>query len=358
MFKKGLIAAVLIFVFLVSGCGPKAVNAYESPQDAKNIEQEEEHNQAGYIPPVYEKVIDYNAINANEDGKIMVVMYHGIGNKEEEWVRTADNFRKDLKTLYDKGYRTISLRDYINNNIKVPAGFSPVVITFDDGLLNQFNLLDENGDYKIDADCAVAIMEDFAKAHPDFGNAATFFVYYPVPFRQKESVKYKLEYLINNGFDVGNHSLSHEMLGKMDAEGIQKQLALNVKNTLDLLPGYNVDLLALPYGSRPKDDSLRKYLISGEFEGTSYTNKAVLLVGSNPAPSPADKSFDFTAIPRVRASEMKTEGTGLYDWLKYFDSHPDERYISDGDPDVIAVPQKYEDRVNSEYIKDKKLILY
>ena len=48
----------------------------------------------------------------------MILMYHGIGEEESEWVRTAENFKRFIYS-YEKGYRLISLRDYINNNIKV-----------------------------------------------------------------------------------------------------------------------------------------------------------------------------------------------------------------------------------------------
>jgi hypothetical protein len=81
-------------------------------------------------------------------------------------VRTADNFRKDLKVLYDKGYRLVSLRDYIENNIKVEAGYTPFVLTFDDGAKNNFNIIEENGEKKIDPNCAVGILEEFKKENP------------------------------------------------------------------------------------------------------------------------------------------------------------------------------------------------
>jgi len=144
----------------------------------------------------------------------------------------------------------------------------------------------------------------------------------------------------------------------MDSEGIQKQITLNIKEAKNYLPNYTVDTLALPYGSRPKDEALRALLLKGEYEGISYENKAVLLVGSNPAPAPNNKEFNPGAIPRIRASEMKTEGTGIYDWLKYFDKNPDERYISDGDPSVVAVHKDKEDMLNKDSLGDKKLVLY
>ncbi|KPU42215.1 polysaccharide deacetylase [Oxobacter pfennigii] len=355
-----ILTAVLAVLLIVTGCSREVKIPEENKVEVKTEQNKNEDIKKEEIGNISqeEKSIDYNKIEANEAGKIMILMYHGVGDTESEWVRTRENFRKDLDILYQKGYRTISLNDYINNNINTPAGYTPVVITFDDGLKNQFNYIENNGKYEIDGKCAVSIMMDFAKDKPEFGNKATFYVYYPVPFRQRELIKDKYEYLVKNGFDIGNHSYTHEMLGKMDAEGIQKQIALNIKATAEYLPGYNVNSLALPYGSRPKDETLRGLIAAGEYEGTKYKNDAVLLVGSNPAPAPNNSDFTPQALPRVRASEMNTSGTGMYDWLKHFDTHPEERYISDGNPKTIALPKDNKEKVNLDSVKDKELILY
>lgn len=296
-------------------------------------------------------------IKANENGQVMILMYHGIGDKEAEWVRTADNFRKDLKTLYDKGYRLISLKDYIENSIKVEAGYTPFVMTFDDGLQNSFNIIEENGEKKIDPDCAVGIIEEFKKEHPDFGSGGSFFVFYPIPFRQKELIKEKYEFLIQNGYDIGNHAYTHENLGGLSAEDVQKALGKNVKLTQEYLPGYEVYALALPYGIGPKGDNY-KYAAQGEYEGVKYNHRAILKVGSNPAPSPVSVKFDPLRLPRVRASEMKTEGTGIYDWLQQFDKKPEKRYISDGNPDTVAIPESEKENVDQSKLNGKELIIY
>lgn len=353
MKNRRVFTALFLSIIFLTSCSKQTANVTQEPVPAaseklKAVEEGFKENEK----------VDYSKLKVNESGKVMILMYHGIGDKEGEWVRTADNFRKDLQMLYDKGYRTVSLHDYINNNINIPAGYMPVVITFDDGLLNQFNLIEKDGRFVTDSNCAVGIMEDFAVKHTGFGSAATFYVYYPVPFRQMDKIKYKFEYLINKGFDIGNHSYTHEMLGKLDDKGIQKQLGLNVKTSMEYLADYKVDTLALPYGSRPKDEDLRKYLISGEYEGTKYENRAVLLVGSNPAPAPGTMDYDPSALPRVRASETNTGGTGIYDWLKYFDSHPDERYVSDGNSETVVVPKSKEYNLKLEDLKNKKIITY
>lgn len=58
----------------------------------------------------------------NESGKIIIVMYHKFAEVEtDEYSRSFENFRKDLEYLYELGYRSVSLKDYLENNIKVPV---------------------------------------------------------------------------------------------------------------------------------------------------------------------------------------------------------------------------------------------
>lgn len=298
-----------------------------------------------------------SAVKPNEIGKIMVLMYHDIGEKEGEWVRTPENFRKDLETLYKKGYRLISIKDYINNNIDIPEGTTPVIITFDDGTLGQFNMIKENNEYKVDPNCAVGILEDFYKKHPDFGLKATFYVYYPVPFRQKELIDVKFRYLIEKGMDIGNHTYNHENLRKLDEKGLQEALGKNVLNTKKYLNNYEVDSLALPYGIKPKDSKLSNYLIKGKYENIEYENKAILLVGSNPAYPMYHIKTKKDSIPRIRASEMNTFGTGIYDWLEYFDKNPQERFISDGNINTISIPEDKEKEIDKSKINNKSIII-
>ncbi|MGI6587059.1 MAG: polysaccharide deacetylase [Gracilibacteraceae bacterium] len=356
--SKNIVAFIiaLIIVLAVTACTPQTAEEHpqspEQNQPAPAELDEELQNEEAKVEQV-----DLKGIKANENGQIMILMYHGIGDKEAEWMRTAENFRKDLEVLYNKGYRLISLKDYIENNIKVEAGYTPFVLTFDDGAQNNFNIIEENGERKIDPGCAVGIIEEFKKEHPDFGSGGSFFVYYPIPFRQKELIKEKYEFLAANGYDIGNHSYNHDNLGKLSIEGIQETLAKNVKSTQEYLPGYDVYALALPNGIGPKGDSY-KYAAQGEHDGVKYNHRAVLLVGSNPAPSPVSVKFDPIRLPRVRASEMKTDGVGLYDWLQHFEKKPEKRYISDGNPDTVAIPESEKENVDEIKLKGKELVIY
>lgn len=323
-------------------------NGKTSPVEEENKNGEPENEQElqlyeGKYPP-------------NELGEIMILMYHEIGEPEGEWQRTPDNFRRDLETLYTEGYRLVSLDDVVQGEIDIPAGTSPVVLTFDDANQGNFNYLEQEEGIKLDPDCAVAILEDFYAKHPDFGLAATFYIYYPNPFRQQALIEHKLNYLVDRGFDIGNHTYSHANLRRLGPVEIQQELALHQKHTENYIPGYTVRSLALPYGASPREHA--NLLIEGSYEGTTYRNDAILLVGANPAPSPFHQNFNPMRLPRIRASEMKTEGVGMYDWLDALEANPQRRYVSDGNPDTITVPESLKDNLDQSRTSNREVIVY
>ncbi|NLZ33157.1 MAG: polysaccharide deacetylase family protein [Firmicutes bacterium] len=307
------------------------------------------------IPEEPAEEIDYEALGVNEAGRIMILMYHEIGEPEDVWCRTPDNFRKDLEALYEAGYRLISMNDLLDGHIDVPAGCSPVVLTFDDGNAGQFRYIEKDGRLVIDPDCAVAILEEFYAAHPDFGLAATFYIYYDNPFRQQEYVQQKLQYLVEIGFEIGSHCYTHGVLSRLSPEEARRELGMHVKRTQEYLPGYIVRSLALPKGERPKDIS---YVIEGSYEGTPYRHEGILLVGAEPAPSPFTVKFDPSALPRVRASEIDVEGYGLYDWLERLQNNPQLRYVSDGDPNTVVVPEELAEQIDRFRLGSRTLIPY
>jgi len=117
-----------------------------------------------------------------------------------------------------------------------------------------------------------------------------------------------------------------------------------------------MNTLALPFGERPKEAVLTQYLASGSYNGVPYENIAVLNVGWNPAYSPYDSRFDHTSIPRIRASEMKVDNVGLYNYLDYFDKHPEERFISDGVAEIITIPDDKKEYIHA--VGNKEIYVY
>jgi peptidoglycan/xylan/chitin deacetylase (PgdA/CDA1 family) len=294
--------------------------------------------------------IDLQKVKPNELGQVLILEYHEISDKEARWSRNYNNFRSDLQRLYQMGYRPVSLRDFVQNKISIPAGTSPVVITFDDGTAGQFRYINDEGKLKVDPNCAVGILENFHSKHPDWGLEATFYIYYPEPFRQSEYIGQKLQHIADDGMDIGNHTYSHVNLRKLSSTDAMKEMAMSVKSAKKYVPNAVVDSIALPYGLGPADEAI---LRSGEYKGQRYNNIAALLVGAEPACSPVDTRFNPYRLPRVQAIQPE-----LDKWLGYFDKHPDKRYISDGDPNIVTIPKALEGKIDQTRLSEKKLRTY
>ena len=296
------------------------------------------------------------SLNPNELGEIMILMYHGIGPEESTWQRTPDNFRKDLEYMYRNGYRMISLNDYARGEIKTEAGYTPIILTFDDGRQNNFNFLEENGEMVLDPDCAIGVLEEFKNKYPDFNVTASFFLG-TNHFGQKEYAEKKLNWLIDNGYDLGNHTYSHNEMSGLNSDEIQIEIG-SVNNIIkQYLPDYVVETLALPHGSNPKDEFI-KSMIQGEYEGSKYNTIAVLDVGWRPAYSPFDTLTDFTRLYRVTASEINVDNCGINDYFKQYEEGKRERFISDGNAQVVTIPKRHIDYLNMDIVGDRIVNVY
>ena len=166
----------------------------------------------------------------NELGRFMILEYHKIDYPEERWTRTPENFRRDLETLYARGYRLQSLNALLEGRVTVPAGTTPVVLTFDDSSPGQFRYVDRNGTLEIDPKCGIGVLETFLKEKPDFGRAATFFVLPGASkpnrlFNQPEHEGRKLRWLVEHGYEIGNHTLWHANLAKYPESTVRAQVA-------------------------------------------------------------------------------------------------------------------------------------
>lgn len=358
--KKNILILSCILIAVIVGCSkniPKDTLVVDTPIEVSNENKEDIIIEEEMKDP---KELINLSLKPNEAGEIMILMYHNIGEEEAEWTRTGENFRNDLITLYDKGYRAVSLKDYVNNDMDVEEGMTPIVITFDDGNENNFRMIkDEKGEDIIDPDSAIGILEAFDKEYPDFNVTASFFVFGSNAFRQPEFLEYKFNYLIQNGYDIGNHTIDHSGMRKIDdKEVIQSVIGKQVANINKILPEYTVNTYALCYGERPKNKDLEKYLNMGIYNESSYENIAILNVGWNPAEAPITNKFNPLSLPRIRASEIKVDNVGMYNWLEYFDNNPRKRYISDGVKEVITIPKELEGKIDMEKSNGKELYFY
>ena len=293
----------------------------------------------------------------NELGKVPIMMYHGIrertssstgttgGNVDKDgYNRTPEAFRQDLEFYYENGYRMIRLDDYINGKVDVEYGKSPIILTFDDG--NEDNIkvtgLDENGDIIIDKNSAVGILEEFKKKHPDANVTATFFVNGGI-FNQSEYNEKILKWMVDNGYDIGNHTQTHLDIKKSSSDRVQKEIAYVYDKLEEMIPGKYVKIIALPFGSPyVKTHDNFKYVLSTTYNDKTYDTEAALRVGWEPEVSCFDKDFDKTFLKRCRAYDNNGKE---FDIEMVFKNLEKNRYISDGDPNTITIKESNKDKL-------------
>ena len=296
--------------------------------------------------PVATGVGPVSGLPPNELGVVPVVMHHAVrADRVGAYDQTPAEFRAELAYLWKKGYMPVLASEYVEGRIDLPAGKSPVVLTFDDSTTYQLTL---GPDGKPAMDSAVGILLDFARTHPGFEPRATFYVLRE-PFGGTARSPELLRWLAANGFELGNHSHDHTPLETLSPADVQRQLVMGARVIQQAVPGYRIETMALPLGSMPTP---RRLAVRGRSGGRSYGPYAVFLVGAGPAPSPYSRGFDRTAIPRIRSSHLPwtsaEEFTFGY-WMQALEDDPKLRFVSDGDPRTVAVRKGDEGAVASPF---------
>ena len=288
-----------------------------------------------------------NGRRPNELGRIPVVEYHVIGDKNALYERERGQFRKDLESLYARGYRPVNMTDVLDKKLDLPAGLSPVVVVFDDASPSQFRYLDQNGQLVIDPTSGLGIWQDFQKSHTDWPNKAVFCMLNGAAAGhnffgdrgvegQKSAWRFqKVRYLKEQGFELCAHTLWHAQLNKYSDAVVQEQIARNVMGIDSAVPGYRIRSFALPYGLWPKNRPLAwggSWTDPKTHKTVSYAFDDVMEVSGGPTRSPYDPQFNPHSITRIEAIGSDIEKT--LDRLE----RTGTVYVSDGNPKVVAKP--------------------
>lgn len=308
--------------------------------------------------------IDYSVIQPNEIGEIPIVMFHNfVKNLDEtsdkEFTTSFQEFEQLLQTLYDSDYRLISMQDFINHDIDVPAGKIPMVFTFDDGSVGQFNLIEKNGELMVNPESAAGIMIKFYEKHPDFGLKGIFYLNMDKEgktFEGAGSLEERLEILLSYGFEVGNHSWGHfNFSTAKDKAQVQEKLGKNEKRLNEVVDGVRFYSLALPFGGKAPE-TLGNAMVEGEYEGVSYYNETIMAVGYLPSVPSIHTEYDPTYVRRIRSKGKIDVQFDLDYWLPRMTR--DRMYISDGDAATVVVPEAKEGMVDTGKLSGKILVTY
>lgn len=222
---------------------------------------------------------------------VPILMFHNFSSTKDStrYNTSPTEFRSILQKLYNKGHFLVSAREFLENDYsRLPEGKKPVLLTFDDSYPAQLKF---NSDNSISPNCAVGVILDFCKEHPDFGMGGIFFVI-ASPFGQPQYEKKKLNLLLDLGFEIGSHSYSHKKFNHLSHEEAEFQISALDSCLKEALGDRfsEVRYFAYPYGLRGNED-----VINSRF-------KAVFnAIG--PLSKTADKpEFDRFAIPRTETN--------------------------------------------------------
>jgi hypothetical protein len=253
----------------------------------------------------------------NRLGYVPVFEYHVIGAGRTEFHHTPAELRADLELLYRRGYRPVTVAEMNGRRIGrvIPPGYKAFVAVFDDASPSQFRYLERpGGELAIDPNSAVGIWTRFTATHPGWRNAATFCVLSAGDAGgsffgngniqgQKTAWRYrKVRFLVQQGFEVCNHTQWHARLDRYSDAFIQEQIGKLALAVDSAVPGYRIETFALPLGVWPRNHALAwrgSWRDPASGRTVAYRHAAVLEVSGGPTVSPYDPKYDPHSIDRI-----------------------------------------------------------
>ncbi len=195
--------------------------------------------------------------------QIPVLAYHRVGYTPDNLTVTPERFANDLEHLQERGYCSISLEEFQKfidgRSMDLPD--KPVLITFDDGYLDNFQ-----------------------NAYPilrKYGMVGTFFVITDMLWAKERLTPEHIVEMAQGGMSFGSHTVTHRALAELDQPSIYDEL-VNSKAVLESVLGKQVNAIAYPRGSYNEAESLG-YL-------TGFTVKEGICIKRSP-------EFELRRIP-------------------------------------------------------------
>jgi peptidoglycan/xylan/chitin deacetylase (PgdA/CDA1 family) len=187
--------------------------------------------------------------------QVPVLMYHSVDDSIPGiYSFKAAAFDQQMKFLKDAGYTALSFqkyRDIITGKASAPE--KPVLITFDDGFLNNYTI-------------AMPILQKY-----DF--PATFFIISNLIGAENRVSAAQIKEMHAKGFDIGNHALNHEFLPDYSYDQ-QYAILKEAKQKLEAAVGDKIYSFGIPYGALNTDtigvlDRLDYEMAFSSYDGVS-----------------------------------------------------------------------------------------
>lgn len=169
--------------------------------------------------------------------KVPILIYHQIRDYrstdpeiDKTFIVPPENFKEQMEYLSENNYQTIlfsDLKEIFDCKKSLPE--KPIIITFDDGVLNQFT------------NALPILLENNYKA--------IFYIFINPIGKSKNYMSYdNLRELLHYGMEVGVHSYTHPNLTKISSSSLEKEIKTS-KEILEKELGAEVVSFAYPFGA-------------------------------------------------------------------------------------------------------------
>jgi peptidoglycan/xylan/chitin deacetylase (PgdA/CDA1 family) len=168
--------------------------------------------------------------------EVPILLYHRVLSEEISsgtYSVTVDTFKSHMQILVQNGCQSISvaqLHRAIIEGVRLPQ--KPVIITFDDGNIDNF-------------DIAFPIMQSYGLT------GTAYIVANRLESKGYLSVE-QLEQMVRAGWEIGSHSMTHADLTQISAGQLREEL-LGSRYRLEGALGIEVRSFAYPYGTYRAD---------------------------------------------------------------------------------------------------------
>jgi peptidoglycan/xylan/chitin deacetylase (PgdA/CDA1 family) len=207
-----------------------------------------------------------------------ILLYHkfmtGGSHSTATTVRIPD-FQMELEKLYEGGYTTVSLENWLAGDLRIQDGRRPLILTMDDAFYrNQIQLLPNNNPLNT---TGIGTAWEFSQAHPDFGfHWSIFSCLGDKPYGDSSDPNWQrklaevIVWCMENDAKIYNHTYMHSNLAQTDTNAIGSVLSANdtfLRNLLkmvdrqDLIPHLG-NILAAPFGKWPRDPQANTAIIN------------------------------------------------------------------------------------------------
>ena len=162
---------------------------------------------------------------------VPILEYHGIGSADgwmKELFVSKETFETHLQYLHDNGYKMVSVKNMAKMFANGESTEKTIVMTFDDGYLDNYT--------------------NVLPLLKKYNATATFFVVHSKIGHYRYMTHDQIQSLIDNGMEIGSHTINHQILTDIDPQYLSWELATSRYFLKKDYNGYVVRSLSYPNG--------------------------------------------------------------------------------------------------------------